>query len=145
MLRLLNILAGHVCVLLALIGIALPLLPTTPLLLLAAFFYARGSERLHQKLLDHPRLGPPIRTWQRYGGIALRAKLIATVMILISFAIPLGLGDHGLGLKALIASIGVGVLAFIWSRPQPPADETESASEDGVTAEDRVQRRVSPA
>jgi hypothetical protein len=60
-----------------LVGAVLPLLPTTPFLLLAAYSFARGSPSLHAWLIEHPRLGPVIEDWQRYGAIALRAKGVA--------------------------------------------------------------------
>jgi hypothetical protein len=65
---------GLVCVALALIGVALPLLPTVPFLLLAAFFFARSSERLHTWLVTHRLFGPMILDWQQSGAIRPGAK-----------------------------------------------------------------------
>ncbi|MEQ1943894.1 YbaN family protein [Mesorhizobium sp. VNQ89] len=85
--------AGVVSLGLGLAGIPLPLLPTTPFILLSAFCFARGSQRLHGWLMSHPRFGPTIRDWNRNGAISLRArKLAATAMataLLLSFAISL--------------------------------------------------------
>ncbi|WP_127116103.1 YbaN family protein [Shimia sediminis] len=107
---------GLVCIALALIGVVLPLLPTVPFLLLAAFFFARSSERLHNWLLSHPKLGPPIEDWQTRGAINPGAKRIATLSIVVVFGISLAIG-----LKTsllLIQAVVLGcVLLFIWTRP----------------------------
>jgi len=107
---------GLLCVALALVGVVLPLLPTVPFLLLAAFFFARSSERLHNWLLSHPTLGPPIEDWQARGAINPKAKRIATLSIVAVFGISLAVG-----LKSpilLIQAMVLGcVLIFIWSRP----------------------------
>lgn len=107
---------GLICVGLGLIGIVLPLLPTVPFMLLAAFFFARSSERLHNWLLGHPTFGPPIMDWQSRGAINPRVKRIATVSIVAVFGISLALGLK-LWLLLLQATILTGVLTFIWTRP----------------------------
>ena len=67
------------------IGVVVPGLPTTGPMLLALACFARGSERIHQWLLNHPVFGPPIHRWQKYRVISLRAKVTAIVMMLGSF------------------------------------------------------------
>ncbi len=114
--RLLWITFGLFSLLLGVIGMFLPLLPTVPLLLLAVFCFARSSERLHDWLVNHPRLGPPIRDWQRSGAISLPAKRLATASIALAFLIPyfIGVRPQILTLQAVVLS---GVLIFIWTRP----------------------------
>src|SRR5690554_4823411 len=80
-------LASVFAVLLAVIGIALPGLPTVPFLILAAWCAGKGWPRLEQWLLTHPTFGPPIRQWRAHGVVPRKAKYIASVMIMISMCL----------------------------------------------------------
>ncbi|HUF56404.1 MAG TPA: YbaN family protein [Thermohalobaculum sp.] len=114
--RLIWITAGGAALGLGLLGIALPLLPTVPFLLLAAFCFARGSMRFHDWLVDHPRLGPPIRAWREEGAISPRAKRAALVAMAASLVLSLALGV-GPALLALQAAVLACVATFIVTRP----------------------------
>ncbi|WP_106609581.1 YbaN family protein [Shimia abyssi] len=107
---------GVFCVGLAVIGIVLPLLPTVPFLLLAAFCFARSSERLHYWLLSHKTFGPLIRDWQDSGAIRPAAKRAATISIIFVFGLStaLGLKATVLIIQAVVLSL---VMLFIWTRP----------------------------
>lgn len=103
------------------VGIVLPLLPTTPFLLLAAYCFARGSKRLHDWLVHHPRLGPPIHDWQRHGAISRRAKQLAMLSIVAVLALSYLFGAPT---RVIIIQIVVlsAVSLFILTRPAPPDD-----------------------
>lgn len=107
---------GITCVGLGMLGAFVPLLPTVPFMLLAAFFFARSSERLHAWLLGHRVFGPAIVEWQARGAINRRAKRYATVSIAVVFLISVLMA-----LKPIILLVQglvlAGVLAFIWTRP----------------------------
>ncbi|MTJ04603.1 MAG: DUF454 domain-containing protein [Sediminimonas qiaohouensis] len=107
---------GLACVAFGAAGVFLPLLPTVPFMLLAAFFFARSSERLHDWLLNHRVFGPPIIEWSERGAINPRAKRYATLSIGLVFVLSVLFA-----LKPLILLIQglilLCVLAFIWSRP----------------------------
>lgn len=75
------IILGTVSLALGIIGIFLPLLPTTPFLLLTAALYFRGSPRLYQWLLNHKCLGPYIRNFRENKAIPLRAKIISLLLM----------------------------------------------------------------
>ncbi len=75
---------GALSLVLGVIGIFLPLLPTTPFVLLAAFCFARGSARCEAWLVGHPRFGPMIVQWRATRAVPLRAKQAAWVMMTIS-------------------------------------------------------------
>jgi uncharacterized membrane protein YbaN (DUF454 family) len=74
---------------LAILGIFLPLLPTVPLLLLAAACFARSSERFYSWLLQHPRLGPMIRGYLDGQGIPLKSKVWAISLVWITIPVSM--------------------------------------------------------
>ena len=82
--RALWVAAGAAALLTGIVGIFLPLLPTTPFVLGAAFCFARGSERCEQWLMTHPRFGPMVRNWRERHAIPLRAKQLAWTMMALA-------------------------------------------------------------
>lgn len=120
MLRLLWMAGGWTSFGLGVAGAALPLLPTVPFMLLAAFCFARGSERFHLWLLDHPRFGGPIRDWMEHGAISRDSKRWGLAAIGVSFVLSfmLNFGWHVLAVQAV--TLGA-VTLFILSRPDGPA------------------------
>jgi uncharacterized protein len=115
--RILWLIAGVMSLALGLIGVALPLLPTVPFLILAAFCFARSSERLHDWLISHRTLGPPIQDWRRSGAIGRKGKIAGSVSIAAAFAISLALGVAPLFLGIQAVTL-VAVSVFIWTRPE---------------------------
>jgi uncharacterized membrane protein YbaN (DUF454 family) len=107
---------GLTCVALGALGVFLPLLPTVPFMLLAAFFFGRSSERLHNWLLTHPVFGQHIINWQTRGAISPKAKQMATLSIVFVFCLSLwlGLSTTILVIQAVTLCL---VMVFIWSRP----------------------------
>jgi hypothetical protein len=119
--RALWLLVGLVSLGCGIAGIVLPLVPTTPFLLLAAFAFARSSDRLHAWLVDHPRLGPPIQDWHAHGAIGRRAKWLAAAAMAATFGVSVAAGVR-LDILALQAVVLLAVAVFILSRPSPPGD-----------------------
>jgi uncharacterized membrane protein YbaN (DUF454 family) len=115
--RLIWLAFGLVSLALGGIGAFLPLLPTVPFLLLSAFFFARSSDRLHDWLVGHRLLGPPIQRWRDRGSISRKAKLAATVSILAAFGLSLYLGVRPVILMVQAVTL-MAVAVFIWSRPE---------------------------
>lgn len=113
--------AGHVLFAVGFVGIFLPLLPTTPFVILAAWCYERGSPRFHALLLENKYVGPYVYNWKRNRSIPLRAKVVAVTMITASigwtvYAAPL------IAVKVVMATIGVCVSAYIVTRPTTRKD-----------------------
>jgi uncharacterized protein len=79
--------AGLVFTGLGAVGAFLPLLPTVPFLLLAAFCFARGNPAWEARLLAHPRWGPPLVEWRQRGAISRRAKRAAVLALTLSVAV----------------------------------------------------------
>ena len=111
------------------LGMVLPLLPTTPFLLLAAWAGGRGSPRFQRWLCGHRWFGPPIEAWRREGAVPRSAKVTATLMLACSWLGMVVMATPAIGLA--VAAFGfVGLGAFLWSRPLP------SARPSGVGAAD---------
>ena len=113
------LLAGLLALALGVIGIALPLLPTTPFLLIAAFAFAQSSERLHRWLLAHRIFGPLIDNWHKYGSIDRQSKRIAIATIVVTPVLTwfIGAPFWALGGQLIVLTIAA---VFIVSRPLPP-------------------------
>ena len=110
---------GLVALALGAIGIALPLLPTTPFILVAAFAFAQSSEKLHRWLLDHNVFGPLIDNWQRHGAISRRTKVISVVTMAALPVISLVLAAPPIVIIVQLVVLGA-VALFILTRPDPP-------------------------
>ncbi|MEE9147558.1 MAG: YbaN family protein [Candidatus Tectomicrobia bacterium] len=113
----LYILAGWLCLGLGFLGVFLPLLPTTPFILLAAFCFSRGSAALHQWLLAQKSFGPLIRDWNQHGIIRPRVKWTSCLLIVLMMSYPVIFGHIPLLAKIAAVAVGISVIGFIWSRP----------------------------
>jgi uncharacterized membrane protein YbaN (DUF454 family) len=101
---------------LGVVGAFLPLLPTVPFLLLALFCFARSNPAWEQRLLDHPRYGPPLRQWRERRAIPRRAKIAA----LGTMALSVGITAATAGWPWLLIPLGVMALSgtWIWTRAE---------------------------
>ena len=111
--RILWIIFGTISLGLGLLGIILPLLPTTPLLLLAAYCYARGSKRMHKWLLNHKWFGKYIRNYMEGKGIPLRSKIIAIVFIWITISFTTLFLIKILWLRIILFTIAITVSVYL--------------------------------
>lgn len=104
--------AGWACVGLALAGAVLPVLPTTPFLLLAAACFVRSSPGLHRHLLEHRRLGPYLRQWELDRSVPRQAKRRAYAVVVLTFAASIAVVASG-PLRLVLAGLGLGVIALL--------------------------------
>ena len=109
---------GWLFVILGVVGIALPLLPTTPFLLLASICFSRGSQRMHDWLINHPKLGPLIVNWQTSRTISRSIKVVATLTMaaLLALSVYVDIDQRILGLQGMILSL---VATFLWRQKEP--------------------------
>ncbi len=115
--------AGTVALVLGLIGIFLPLLPTTPFVLLAAACYARGSRRFYDWLLAQRTFGPIIHEWERHRSIPYKTKITAVALMSLTLGTSIVFFVEPLWLKGLLAVMGVGLAVWLYrmpSRDRPP-------------------------
>jgi len=120
MTRILYLVTGGLAVVLGVIGVILPVLPTTPFLIVAAWCFSRSSPRLHRWLLNQKLFGPLIRDWEEYGVIPLKAKYLSTIMIALMMIYPLFFKTFDLWMKGAALGLVLIGLAYIWTRPSQP-------------------------
>lgn len=107
--RVIFVILGSVCVALGILGIFLPLLPTTPFMLLAAALYCRGSDKLYNWLITHKYLGTYIRNFREYKAIPVRVKVTATSLMGLMMSYCIFFVVNPLWLKILLGCIMLGV------------------------------------
>ena len=108
--------AGSVALLLGIVGIFLPLLPTTPFLLLASACYLRGSARMHRWLLNQRHLGPHLRDFEAGRGIPLRAKITALALMWGSLMVSMWIVPL-VWVRFLLLVPGIGVTVYLLRMP----------------------------
>ena len=107
---------GVTALLLAVAGIFLPMLPTTPFVLLAAACFARGSTHLHDRMLSHRVAGPIIREWHEHRSMPLGVKPWAFLLMGLSFGISILLMESPWH-RAMLAAIAAVLAFFLWRVP----------------------------
>lgn len=106
-----------VTLLLGLIGIFVPGLPTVPFLLVAAWAGGRGWPRLERWLLNHPKHGPAIHRWRDHGAVPRSAKWGATLTMLLSTGV-IALSPAPLAVKVGVPAVMLAVGTWLWLRPE---------------------------
>ena len=134
--RVVLVMAGTISLVLGVIGVLVPILPTTPFLLVSAACYARASTRLYEWLLARPTLGPIIVAWRRSRSLPPGIKARAMVMVAITFTLSIVLVDEVV-LRAGLVMTGIILTVFLYRiptaqiktgsvamAPTPPPEET---------------------
>lgn len=105
------------CLALGVLGAFLPVLPTTPFLLVAAWAAGRGWPQFEAWLVAHPRFGPPIRRWRDHRAVPRSAKWAASLTMLASVAL-LAASGAPLAAKLAVPAFMAAVAWWLWRRPE---------------------------
>jgi uncharacterized membrane protein YbaN (DUF454 family) len=111
--RRLLIVAGTLCAGLGIIGIFVPILPTTPFLLLAAACYMRSSERFYRWLTNNRVFGAYVRNYIEGRGMPLRIKVLTVLLLWLAIGLSIALAVQSLVIRIILISIAVGVTVHI--------------------------------
>lgn len=115
--RLLLLIAGSLSLMLGLVGLFLPVLPTTPFLLISAACYGRGSQRFYDWLLNHPWFGEYIRNYREGKGIEYRHKTAALVLLWTTILASAIFFVSGWWVRGVLLAIAIGVTIHLTSLP----------------------------
>lgn len=109
------LLLGHACVVLGVIGVFLPVMPTTVFLLGAAACYSRASGKFYNRLLNNRVFGPVIADWRHHRAMTRRAKTMAIGFVVLGIGATVAFGVERLWLRLVLIGIAVAVSAFLLS------------------------------
>ena len=116
--KVLLIILGWISIVLGVIGIVLPLLPTTPFILLAGACFAKSSEKFHHWIIHHPLFGPIINNFQNGQGIPRDVKIKVILFIWLTLGISIYFLSHQ-WVRLIIFIMGIGLTTFLWQIPAP--------------------------
>ncbi len=115
LLKKLYVVVGTISLFLGLLGIILPLLPTTPFLLLTAYFYSKGSEKFYNKLINNDIVGSYIKNFREGKGISSKTKLFSILTIWLAILSSVYFFDFAIAVKIVLVVIGFTVSLYLWS------------------------------
>ncbi|MFY7950897.1 MAG: YbaN family protein [Armatimonadaceae bacterium] len=126
--------AGHTCVGIALAGAVLPLVPSTPFLLLAAACYVRSSEERYRWLTEHPVMGAMIRDFRGGNGIGWRTR-ITLIVLTWTWAASIAWRTKAwqntkIGIPLAVFALVMTVILCLFRRPKPTSNRSESVADD---------------
>ncbi|MDP6877560.1 MAG: YbaN family protein [Candidatus Marinimicrobia bacterium] len=110
---------GLIFVGLGFFGIIIPGIPTTPFVLLAAWFFSRSSQRLDRWLINHKTFGPFINDWKRYKGIKRKSKILSICVIIPTFSISI-YSTSNFYLQSGLGLFCISLITYLLTRPEPP-------------------------
>jgi len=114
--RMLYLCCGWLSLATGVLGLFLPLLPTTVFVILAAYCFSRSSERFHQWLLNHRLFGPMVKAWEEGKGIPKRARIMAVILMWGGMSLSIYLVGTWWS-AAILIPIGIGVTIYLFRLP----------------------------
>jgi uncharacterized membrane protein YbaN (DUF454 family) len=133
--RQLYVALGFAFMAIGIVGIVLPVLPTTPFMLLALWAFARGSRRFHDWLFNHQTFGPPLQRWNNHGVIPTKTKITALAIMCLSLVYIVGFSNAPPLAVAVAAALMLVGATFIVTRPsRAPGSESETEPGDDQNA-----------
>ena len=109
--------AGGIAFVLGIVGVFLPVVPTTPFLIVAAACFARSSPALERRLLDSALFGPTLRDWRDHRSVRRRTKLVALATMAVSFTATIVLFVETAWQRVALAAVGIAVAWWLWRLP----------------------------
>jgi hypothetical protein len=106
--------AGTLCVGLGIIGVFVPILPTTPFLLLAAACYMRSSKRFYQWLINNRIFGAYVRNYIEGRGMPLRIKIFTIVLLWLAISLSIAFGVQNTAIRVVLICVAIGVTIHIY-------------------------------
>jgi hypothetical protein len=113
------VLLGWIFMALGAIGAVLPILPTTPFLIVALALFSKSSPRFHRMLLNNEWFGPILKQWEENRTVSRKTKHKAFFLIIAAFSISIALLNDRIPLHLLLAGIAIVCLFFIWRIKEP--------------------------
>jgi len=120
---------GFLAIALGVIGVFLPLMPTTCFLIVAVWAFSKSNPALSQKILEHPKFGPAINNWMQHKSISKKSKCTISVSIIIGFSITLLLTTPSTTISAFLISGMLMLLLYINTRAETHVCEAEEKPE----------------
>lgn len=112
---------GWLFIVLGVIGVMLPVLPTTPFLIVALALFSKSSPRFHQMLLNNVWFGPILKQWEENKTLSRKIKYKASILIIITFSISALIIDKKIQIQLFLLGMAIVLLLFIWRIKEEPA------------------------
>ncbi len=113
------ILLGWFFLALGAIGAVLPILPTTPFLIVALALFSKSSPRFHQMLLNNRWFGPTLRQWEETRSLSRKTKYKVYALIIAVFSVSIAIFHDKIHYQLMLAALGAILLAIIWRIKEP--------------------------
>jgi hypothetical protein len=108
------VILGWFFTLLGFIGVILPILPTTPFLIVALVCFSKSSPRFHRMLLNNRWFGPPLKQWEEKKTLSRKTKYKAFFLVMMTFSISIAILDDHIQLQLSLVGLAIILLLFIW-------------------------------